>query len=168
MGRRKLSRDEERARLEELVEAISHELASGRSPLAVEREVARLGIDRRTARRMVERVAQIAGGAPGQRSLLGFRMSAGRQAPRAAQGSREEPESSPPRERRRGDETPSPVEPFWQRVAMGAGLAVTGSIVVYACLDAQRYGFALLVSGVAVGAGLLECLGALRRQASSR
>src|SRR5262245_40967147 len=61
MGERSACRGEDRARLRELVEAISGELARGRSEEAVAEDLLGLGLDRETARRIV---AGVAGGPP--------------------------------------------------------------------------------------------------------
>jgi hypothetical protein len=122
---------EERARLGELIEAISHELASGRPVAAVARGLETLGLDRRSARRMVAQVAAQTGAVPPRRSVF-------------------------------------PGEPFGHRLALGIGLAATGLLVGYACLDARQHGVALYLAGLSVIAGAGECLAALRARARAQ
>src|SRR5204863_412194 len=58
MRTRSVTRRQERARLGELVEAISGELARGRSSEAVARDLLQLGLDRRAAQRLVAQVVR--------------------------------------------------------------------------------------------------------------
>ena len=57
MGKRRVNSHHDRARLREVVDAVSEELASGRSEDAVARDLLTLGFDAVTARRLVARVA---------------------------------------------------------------------------------------------------------------
>jgi hypothetical protein len=58
MRTRTTTRREERARLGELAEAISEQLAGGRSKAAVARDLLQLGFDRKAALRLVGQVAR--------------------------------------------------------------------------------------------------------------
>src|SRR5438552_2533756 len=57
MGKRRGNAANDRARLREVVEAVSQELASGRTRSAIARDLLSLGFDAASARRLVSRVA---------------------------------------------------------------------------------------------------------------
>jgi hypothetical protein len=138
MGRRRKPAADERAMLQELAEAITQQLAKGRSPKRVVTDLGLLGFNHRDAQRLVRTIAH---GLP----------RAGR---------------TPASAKRPAGERAPAVHPGIGRLATGALLAGSGGVIAYACLHAGQPPYFLVIPGAAVIAGLVESILAFRTSAT--
>ena len=143
MGRRARAGTDERAMLQDLAEAITQQLAKGRSPKRVVGDLARLGFSEGDARRLVRTVVH---GMP--------------------QPSRARPAAPCPAAPRAIAAPAASARPGMRRLVTGLLLSASGGTIAYACVHAAQPAYYLVIPGVAVVAGMVESVLGLRATAS--
>lgn len=125
--------------LQELVEAVTQQLAKGRSPKRVVSELGLLGFNERDARRLV-------------RTVVATLPRAGRSQPAAPRAGKA----------RLNVALPTAGRPGLGRLATGLLLGGAGGTIAYACVHAGQPPYFLVIPTVAILAGIVESVLALR------